>query len=108
MNRETALMRNIRLAVNRTGRARLVRNNVGRDQTTHTIYGLGVGSADLVGMLLSGRAIALEVKTDTGRLRDEQKAWLASFRRWGGFAAVVRSIDEAVAAIGRAEQGASE
>lgn len=107
MNRETVIMRNVRLALNRTGRARLVRNNVGVDAAHGIRYGLGVGSADLVGMLRSGRVFCLEVKAG-GRTTREQAAWLASVRRWGGFAAVVRSVEDAMAALERAEQGESE
>lgn len=108
MNRETIIMRNIRLAVNRTGRARVVRNNVGLDATSGVRYGLGIGSADLVGMLRSGRVFALEVKSGPGRLTTEQRAWIAAVRRWGGFATVVRSVEDALAALERAEAGASE
>lgn len=108
MNAETILTRNIRIAVNRRGLARVVRNNTGVDVAAGIRYGLGLGGADLVGMLRSGRAIALEVKTAKGRTRPEQQAWLAAFRAWGGFAAIVRSVDEAHAAIDRAIGGACE
>lgn len=105
MNRETAIMRNIRTAINRTGRARVVRNTNGQDRLTFVVYGLGDGSPDLVGILKSGRAIAIEVKTPIGSLRDDQKAWMRVFRKFGGFAAVACSVPEALAAITRAEEG---
>jgi hypothetical protein len=108
MNPETALSRNIRLAVNRTGRARLLDNEVGVDTAKGVRYGLGVGSADLVGVLKSGRLFCLEVKTPKGRTTSEQLAWLQSVHRWGGFACVVRSITDAIAALERAEQGLHE
>lgn len=101
-------MRQIREAVNLTGRARLVRNQVGFDQERKLRYGLGIGSADLVGVIPGGRLFALEVKTSAGRTTPEQLAWLRAVRRWGGFAAIVRSVDDAIAALGRAEQGACE
>lgn len=108
MNPETALSRNIRLAVNRTMRARLLDNEVGVDTAKGVRYGLGVGSADLVGCLRSGRVFCLEVKTPSGRPpTDEQTRWLESVRRWGGFACVVRSVNDALAALDRAEQGLS-
>ena len=106
MNPETALSKSIRLALNRTMRVRLMDNEVGVDTIKGVRYGLGTGSADLVGILKSGRVFCLEVKTPSGRVRPEQNAWLESVRRWGGFAAVVRSLDDAVAALARAEQGA--
>lgn len=106
---ESTTMRLIRQAVNLDGRARIVRNNVGFDEGHRVRYGLGVGSADLVGILIgSGRGFALEVKTDTGRISKEQAAWLRAFRRNGGFGAVVRSVTDAIAALDRACQGASE
>ena len=98
----------IRQAVNLTGRARLVRNQTGFDAEHKCRYGLGLGGADLVGLLPSGRAIAIEVKTGAGRPTKEQTAWCAAFRRWGGFACIVHDEDEALAALARAEAGASE
>lgn len=72
-------------------------------------YGLPKGSADLVGLIApSGRFFALEVKTSTGRVRPEQVRWLAAVRRFGGFGCVVRSVEEALAAIERARRGESE
>ena len=83
------------------------RNNVGVAKhygnrgVVHTKYGLAPGSSDLVG-ILDGRFIALEVKTPVGRLRPEQRLWLELVRSFGGFAAVVRSVDEARAAVAAA------
>ncbi len=71
-------------------------------------YGLQKGSADLIGVLApEGRFLALEVKTPKGRISKEQELFLALVRKQGGFACVVRSVDEAVAAIGRAKKGES-
>lgn len=106
---ETALMRAIRKAVNLDGRVRLVRNQVGVDQQTHVRYGLGVGSADLVGIIIGpGRVFALEIKTATGSPTKEQRAWIQAVRRHGGFACIVRSVPAALAAVDRAVAGASE
>lgn len=71
--------------------------------------GLGVGTPDLVGILApSGRMFALEVKSASGRLSEEQKLCIARWRKLGAFVAVVRSADEARQALQRARQGASE
>lgn len=104
MNPETALSRNIRLALNRTGRVRLVDNEVGMDRTTGVRYGLGIGSPDLVGSLRSGHAFCIEVKTKTGRLSEEQEAWWRSAKQWGIRGGIARSIPEAFALLDEAER----
>ncbi len=69
-------------------------------------FGLAVGSADLVGVLRpSGRFVAIEVKTSTGRLRPAQAQWSRLVQSMGGFYAVVRSADDAIAALARARAG---
>lgn len=105
----------IRLALGSDPTLVLWRNNVGiaehwNGQSVDTVrYGLAPGSADFIGVLLpAGRFIALEIKSPTGRATPEQVNWLALVRRMGGFAAIVRSVDEARAAIERARGGASE
>ncbi len=104
----------VRLALGADPALVLWRNNVGvaehwngRD-VQRVRYGLAPGSADLVGALApSGRWFALELKTADGRVTAEQETWLALVRRMGGFAAVVRSVPEALAALKRAKGGAS-
>ena len=84
------------------------------------VAGLGTGSADVVGVVsvpvlapppylatAIGRAFVLEIKLPAapglraGTLRPDQRRWLATVRRFGGFAAVVTSVDEALALIER-------
>jgi len=97
---ETDIMRAIRVAVNATGKATLWRNNVGFDKDKKVKYGLGKGSADLVGFLHStGRILAVEVKTSVGRLSPEQKAYLSFVAERGGIAGVARSVEEAFSLI---------
>lgn len=99
----------IRLALSDEPGLVLWRNNSGvaEHRGQRVRYGLAVGSADLIGCL-DGRFIALEVKTAVGRASLEQRQWLDLVRRHGGFAAVVRSVDEARAAIARARKGEIE
>jgi hypothetical protein len=99
------------------------------------VAGLGLGSADIVGIVMVpilvpvenrrvarlpdgrygiGRAFALEVKLPAhdgkpvGRLRPDQLRWLDAVRRFGGFATVVHSVEEATSAVERCREGASE
>lgn len=99
----------IRLALTDEPGLVLWRNNTGvaEHRNARVRYGLAVGSADLIGCL-DGRFVALEVKTPVGRASTEQRQWLDLVRRNGGFAAVVRSVAEAHAAIARARTGAKE
>lgn len=68
--------------------------------------GLVVGSGDLIGWHsvtvtpeMVGRKLAVflsvEVKTDTGRVRPEQKTWMENVRKHGGIAMVARNVEEA-------------
>jgi hypothetical protein len=106
---EGAIQDAIRVALSDEPGLVLWRNNVGiaEHRGQRVRYGLAVGSADLVGCL-DGRFVALEVKTATGRAAPEQKLWLDLVRRYGGFAAIVRSVDEARAAVARARAGDSQ
>lgn len=69
-------------------------------------YGLCKGSADLIGIIKpSGRFFALELKTDTGTLTEEQQLFLALVNRMGGYAAVARSVKEALQHVKKASAG---
>lgn len=110
MNRETALQKDICAAVNRSGRARLLRNNVGFASKEKVIYGLGNGSPDLVGVLLplpgsAARCFCIEVKTPGSKLRPDQLAWWRAAYRWGVLGGVAHSVEEAFALIDLAEAG---
>ena len=58
--------------------------------------GLGVGSADLIGIANGGRFLSVEVKTQRGVIRPEQIAWRDMVIAQGGSACIARSVDEAV------------
>lgn len=92
---ETALVKRIQLEATKHG-ARLFRNNVGtlRDRFGAYIkYGLCVGSCDLIGWYL-GRFLAVEVKTEEGKLTEDQKNFIEAVNAGGGIAFVARSVDE--------------
>lgn len=108
---ETDIQQAIRLALGRAPDFRLWRNSTGVAEHNGRTqrFGLCRGSSDLIGILApTGRFVALEVKTERGRTTPEQELFLALIRRMGGFAAVVRSEAEALAALDRARQGATQ
>lgn len=98
--REQVLQKRIMLVLNdKDSPCRVWRNNVGVLKDGRGIpirYGLSVGSADLIGLVMTtGQFLAVEIKTEKGRVSPEQKAWLETIRRMGGQAMVMRSVDEA-------------
>lgn len=113
---ESEIQAKIREALGREHDLTLWRNNVGvaemwssAGKAQRVRYGLCTGSSDLIGLLApSGRFVALEVKKPGEQPTDEQSKFMAHVRQMGGFAAVVRSADEARAAVQRAREGASE
>ena len=117
MTTESDIQHAIRLALGREPDLVLWRNNVG---VAHPAgrpgipgrpvrYGLCTGSSDLIGILApSGRFVALEIKTPQGRATTEQLMFLELVRKRGGFATIVRSPEDARAALERARMGATE
>jgi hypothetical protein len=111
----TALMKRIRLALGADPDVVLWPNIVTHIETydaerggaRHGHAGLPDGSPDLVGIVF-GRFIGLEVKTGSGQLRPSQVLFSRLVQKHGGFFAVVRSVEEAVAAIARAKAGATQ
>ncbi len=68
-------------------------------------FGLCPGSADLVGVLApTGRFFALEVKDPGGKVSEEQSKWMRDVNELGGYADVVRSVDDAVEALKEARR----
>lgn len=60
------------------------------------VQGLPKGYSDLSGVRLGeGRAVFIEVKSPTGRVRPEQQRFLDAMRAAGALAGVARSVEEA-------------
>ena len=110
INKETPIVKRIQIEASKVG-ARLFRNNNGALQNNRgewITYGLGKGTADLVGWLpvnitpemvgsVMAVFVACEVKTETGKLTEEQKNFIDVINRAGGIAFMARSDQEAVA-----------
>lgn len=75
------------------------KNGAGRDRFLRFGY---VGSADIIGCLPDGRFLAVECKTETGRVSEAQRFFLADIRKFGGVAVVARSVED-VAEVLKAE-----
>jgi hypothetical protein len=62
--------------------------------------GLCVGGADIIGIHPgSGRMIAIEVKSATGRATPEQVRFIETVRACGGISGVARSVEDALQLI---------
>lgn len=52
------------------------------------------GAADIIGVTARGQALAVEVKTGTGRLSPEQKKWRDAFCAHGGLHIEAHNLDD--------------
>lgn len=64
----------------------------------HKGVGYVRGVSDIVG-LWRGQGIALEIKTEKGRLTEDQKKFQQDYIRAGGLAFTVRSVSDVVALV---------
>lgn len=108
--RESDIQSLIMLALSKVG-CLVWRNNVGtgwvgqaqRTTTGRMIIdnprplhaGLCVGSSDIIGIAPDGRFLAIEVKTLTGKVTQEQQRFIDAVNRAGGIAGVCRSVEDA-------------
>ena len=76
----------------------IFRANVGKGITYDGRYfdtGLPKGFSDLFGFRKSdGRAVFIEVKSPTGRLRPEQENFIRKMQIYGALAGVARSVED--------------
>lgn len=98
------------LALGSREHVRVFRNNVGKAKTSdgrYIVYGLHVGSGDLVGWQTVtitpdmvgqkfARFLSVEVKTPSGRIRHEQYVWQNNVNAAGGVAVIARSVDDVI------------
>lgn len=109
---EAKILRAIRAALNGARnaegayRCRVVRNTVGFSREPRKLtYGLGLGSADLVGAIRGGRLFVVEVKRPGEAPSANQRSWLAAVRGWGGAAFCCHGVAGAMRALADAENG---
>ena len=121
---ESELMDTIHLELGGRSDTRLFRNNIGKawvgrgkavrcnngvflPHGQQYQFGLPPGSSDLIGVKsititpdMVGQTVgvfaAVEVKSKTGRIRKEQRAFMETVTKFGGIAGVVRSVEDAV------------
>ena len=75
------------------------RNNTGvlKDKTGRPIkFGLCKGSSDIVGICPDGIALFVEVKTEKGIIRPEQKLFIESCIKSNARAGIARSVKDAI------------
>lgn len=105
---EAQIEHSIRLALGQEFDLVLWRNTTGfvKHEDRAYRYGLCPGGSDLIGILKpSGRFVALEIKAPKGKATELQQQFINLIRSFGGFACVVRSVEEAKAALSRARAG---
>lgn len=99
---ESQILSHILIALGRDPRCFVFRNSTGAlpDARGRVVrFGL-VGSADILGCLRpSGRFLAIEVKTPTGRQSDAQANFQRVITQAGGLYILARSVEDAVHAI---------
>jgi hypothetical protein len=104
MAREAFIQRDILAAWGAHPQLRLVRMNTGAAMVRGQLVRFGLpGMADIMGLIKGGRALAIEVKTATGRQREAQKTFERVFTEWGGLYILARSVDDVdrgLAAVG--------
>lgn len=106
-NAETNLQAEIMLALSKAG-CKVFRNNTGAfmDEKSGRLirYGVGgKGGPDLWGICHDGLALAVEVKTATGRVRPEQLQFIDMAKKAGARAGIARSVEDALK-IARGEE----
>lgn len=105
---ESDIQQSIRLALGRDRDVVLWRNSVGVGTTPDgrsQRFGLCPGSADLIGIGPGGRFLAIEVKTNHGRVAPDQARFVDLVRARGGIAGICRSVEDAVALVQAAREG---
>ena len=100
MNAETVLQNQIRLALSEHGIVIRLNTGVFKTATGATIKQGVPGLPDLLWVGHNGQTVWLEVKTATGRISAAQERFIYKLRDLDHKAYVVRSVQEALEAVG--------
>jgi hypothetical protein len=107
--KESVIQNAVRLHLGQKDDMVIFRNNVGQyhdDRGNWVRYGLCPGSSDLIGFIgPTGRFFAAEIKSSTGRITPEQRAFLDLVNSKGGYGCVIRGVTEAEKHYQRARGG---
>jgi hypothetical protein len=105
---ESVVMAEVMLAIGGREDVRLFRNNRGIARRRRRDGGLGrsvefgltAGAADLIGFVApTGRFLAIEAKSPTGRQSDDQRDFQEMVERFGGIYIITDSAADAVAQL---------
>ena len=99
MSSEAVIQQNIRLALGMRDDIFMFRINVGVFRPLHgdqrrAIRSAPDGTPDLIGVIIPGRAFAIEVKAAKGQQREAQKNWQKAWEKRGGIYILARSVDD--------------
>lgn len=94
---ETSILNNIRIELCKKG-CIVHRANVGKFFTLDgRMIQIGVdGHSDLYGHRPDGKAFYIEVKTQSGKIRDKQKEFLKVMKETGANAGIARNAEDAI------------
>ena len=101
MTTESLIQSKIRVALSQDGHI-VFRANVGKVRMTDGRFfdtGLPKGFSDLFGFRKDGQIFFIEVKNEVGRLREDQKRFLAAMKSAGAIVGVARSPEDALKII---------
>lgn len=109
MKTESDILKLVHVETSKYG-ARVFRNNVGMAYAGSDVqwvgrdviiknariihFGLGEGSSDLIGFTRTGRFLAIETKTATGRVTDKQQNFINQVNAFGGVGFIARGLDD--------------
>ena len=123
MTSESSIQKAIQVGIGSRSDVRIFRNQVGAGWIGESVrlkngdvliknpryvqFGLAVGSSDLIGMKTTiitaemigmpmAQFLAIEVKAKSGRVTDEQKAFIAMCQERGALAGIARTVDDAL------------